>query len=307
MSARRLCVASLRQALGSRRVVPYLFIAPFFLLFAVFGLFPLLFSIVLSLHQWDASAGLEGMRWVGLENFRYAATDPWFLASLGHTLWYGLASGIPQHLIALPLAFVIHRRLRRSRNLVVGAYFLPYITSSVAVSLIFASLLSRDFGLLNALLPGPARDWLGDPDYAMPAIAGVLLWRYLGWNLVLYLSALQLIDESLYEAARIDGASPWQQFRHITLPLLQPMIYFAVTLTLIGSLQLFDEPFILVDQESGILPSVMTTAMFMYRMAFVYGDFGTASAISWLLFLLIAALGWGNHRLLGRKGAGDAF
>ena len=138
----------------------------------------------------------------------------------------------------------------------------------------------------------------------MPAIAFVVFWRYLGWNMVLYLSALQVIDESLYEAATLDGASPWRQFRYITLPLLRPMIYFAVTMTIIGNLQLFDEPFILVDQERDIAPIVMTTAMFMYRMAFSYGDFGTASAVSWLLFLIIAGLSWGNHWLFGRGGAG---
>jgi len=132
-----------------------------------------------------------------------------------------------------------------------------------------------------------------------------VFWRYLGWNLVLYLSALQVIDESLYEAATLDGASRWQQFRHVTLPLLRPMIFFAVTLTIIGNLQLFEEPFILVDPESGIVPAVMTTAMFMVRLAFSDGDFGTASAVSWLLFLVIAALTWGNSRLFGKTGGGD--
>jgi len=293
---------TLLRQLGGRAAAPYLFVAPFFLLFAAFGLFPLLFSIVLSLHQWDASAGLGAMQWVGLQNYWYALTDPWFRSSLGHTFWYGLAAGLPQHLLALPLAYYIHRRLKRSRNFVVGSYFLPYITSSVAIALIFSTLLSKDFGFINLILPGAPRDWLGDADYAMPAIAFVVFWRYLGWNLVLYLSALQVIDESLYEAATLDGAGPWQQFRHITLPLLRPMIYFAVTMTIIGSLQLFDEPFILVDSESGVAPAVMTTAMFMYRMAFSYGDFGTASAISWLLFLIIAALSWGNHRLFGQAG-----
>ena len=147
-------------------------------------------------------------------------------------------------------------------------------------------------------------DWLGRPETAKPAIAFVVFWRYLGWNMVLYLSALQTIDESLYEAARLDGASRWQQFRHITLPMVRPMMYFAVTLTLIGNLQLFEEPFILVDAESGIAPQVMTTAIFMYRMAFSDGDFGTASAVSWLLFLVIAALTWGNARLFGRQAGG---
>lgn len=288
----------------ARQIAPYLFIAPFFVLFAVFGLFPLLFSIWLSLHQWDAAAGLGAMRWVGLANYGYALGDPWFLRSLGNTLWFALVSGLPQHLVALPLAWFIHSGLRRSRNLVVGAYFLPYITSSVAIALIFTTLLSKDFGVVNALLGRPI-DWLGDGDWARPAVAFVVFWRYLGWNLVLYLSALQTIDPTLYEAARLDGAGSWRQFRHITLPLLRPMMFFAVTLTLIGNLQLFEEPFILVDAESGVAPAVMTTAMFMYRMAFSDGDFGTASAVSWLLFALIAALGWGNARLFGRHGAAD--
>ncbi len=296
--------ASFSRQQRARQWAPYLFIAPFFVLFAVFGLFPLLFSIWLSLHQWDAASGLETMRWVGLENYLFALTDPWFHKSLWNTLWYAVVSGVPQHLVALPLAFFIHTALRRSRNAVVGAYFVPYITSSVAIALIFTTLLSKDSGVINALLGTPI-DWLGNARYAKPAIAFVVFWRFLGWNLVLYLSALQVIDETLYEAATLDGASRWQQFRHITLPLLRPMMYFAITLTIIGNLQLFEEPFILVDPESGITPAVMTTAMFMYRVAFSDGDFGTASAISWLLFLVIAALTWGNHRLFGDRGVSD--
>ncbi len=293
------------RALRARRVAPYLFIAPFFVLFAVFGAFPLGFSVWLSLHQWDAAAGLQAMHWVGLANYRYALTDPWFAKSLLNTLWFALASGIPQHAVALPLAFFVHTTLRRSRNAVVGAYFVPYITSSVAIALIFTTLLSRDFGLVNALLPGEPIDWLGDGAWARPAIAFVVFWRYLGWNLVLYLSALQVIDPTLYEAATLDGASRWQQFRHVTLPLLRPMAYLAVTLTIIGNLQLFEEPFILVDADSGVMPRVMTTAMFMYRTAFSDGDFGTASAVSWLLFFVIAGLGGLNAKLFGKAGGGD--
>ncbi|MBI5716140.1 MAG: sugar ABC transporter permease [Burkholderiales bacterium] len=288
----------------ARRWAPYLFIAPFFALFATFGLFPLLFSIWLSLHQWEAASGLASMRWVGLDNYVYAITDPWFTKSLANTLWYAVVSGVPQHLVALPLAFFIHSTLKKSRNAVIGAYFVPYITSSVAIALIFSTLFSREAGIVNQLIGQPI-DWLGRADTARPAIAFVVFWRYLGWNIVLYLSALQVIDPALYEAAALDGASRWQQFRHITLPLVRPMMYFAITLTIIGNLQLFEEPFILVPSDSGVVPSVMTTAMFMYRLAFADGDFGTASAVSWLLFLLIGALAWGNARLFGRQGGGD--
>lgn len=299
-----------------RLATPYLFVAPFFVLFAVFGLFPMLFSLWLSFHQWEPSEGLAAMRWVGLENYQYALTDPWFLQALGNTAWLALAAGLPQHLVALPLAYLIHRRVRRGRNLVLGAYFVPYITSSVAVALIFGTLYSKDYGLINAALAELTRlplvgawlpvqpDWLGDAAYTKPAVAFVVFWRYLGWNLVLYLTAMQTLDEDLFEAATLDGAGLWRQFFSITLPLLRPMIFFAVTLTLIGSLQLFEEPFILIDSEKGVARSVMTAAIFLYQTAFNDGDFGTASALAWALFALIAALTWANAKLFG-KSAGD--
>jgi len=304
-AATRASASRARWRKRARKLAPYAFIAPFFILFGVFGLFPLLFSVWLSLHQWDAAAGLAAMHWVGLENYRYALTDPWFRLSLGNTLWFAVASGVPQHLVALPLAFLIHRTLKRSRNFVVGAYFVPYVTSSVAIALIFTTLFSKDFGVINAILPGKPIDWLGDSSWAKPAIAFVVFWRYLGWNVVLYLSALQTIPGDLYEAATLDGASRWQQFRFVALPLLKPMMFFAITLTLIGNLQLFEEPFILIPPDSGVATDVMTTAMFMYRMAFSDGDFGTASAVSWLLFFIIAALTYGNSRLFGKEGASD--
>ncbi|HEV8690662.1 MAG TPA: sugar ABC transporter permease, partial [Ideonella sp.] len=280
--------ASHRRRFNHRAWAPYVFIAPFFILFAVFGVFPLLFSLWLSLHQWNPAAGLQAMRWVGFENYWFTLADPWFHRSLYNTLWFAIVSGLPQHLVAVPLAYFIHRRLRRSRNLVIGAYFVPYITSSVAIALIFATLFSKDYGAINAaiaalrqlpgldaLLPAAPIDWLGKAAFTKPAVAFVVFWRFLGWNVVLYLAALQAIDEDLYEAATLDGAGPWAQFRHIALPLLKPMMYFAVTLTIIGNLQLFEEPFILIDGESGVAQSVMTTAIFMYRTAFSEGDFGT--------------------------------
>lgn len=300
-----------------KRWIPYAFVAPFFILFLVFGGFPLLFSLWLSFHQWEPSEGLGAMRWVGLENYAFGLSDPWFIDALLNTGWLALAAGLPQHLVALPLAYWIHRRVKRGRNLVLGAYFVPYITSSVAIALIFATLYSKDYGLINAALaeltripfvgawlplqPEQLPDWLGDASTTKPAVAFVVFWRYLGWNLVLYLTALQSIDESLYEAATLDGAGPWRQFWSITLPLLRPMIFFAVTLTLIGSLQLFEEPFILVDSESGVARSVMTAAIFMYQTAFADGDFGTASALAWALFALIALLTWLNAKLFGKS------
>jgi len=294
----------------ARELAPYLFIAPFFVLFLVFGLFPLVFSIYLSLHQWDPAEGLAAMRWVGLENYWFALTDPWFRRSLWNTLWFSVVCGVPQHVVALPLAYFIHTGFRRGRDAVVGAYFVPYITSSVAIALIFTTLFSKDYGVVNSVLHAVLGidpiNWLGDAHTTKPAVAFIVFWRFLGWNLVLYLSALQVIDKELYEAAALDGCGRWRQFWHITLPLLRPMMFFAITLTIIGNLQLFDEPFILVDPESGVSLSVMTTAIFMYRLAFSDGDFGTASAVSWLLFLIVALLTWANSRLFSRSEGPDA-
>jgi multiple sugar transport system permease protein len=303
-----------RKPLHFRDVAPYVFISPFFVLFFVFGLFPLLFSVYLSFHRWDPAAGLSAMNFVGLENYIFVITnDDWFHTSLYNTVWLALVSGLPQHLVALPLAFFLHTAFGRWRNSVVGAYFLPFITSTVAISLVFSSLFSRDFGVVNAtltalhdvpglgwLFPADKIDW-GQPQYTKWMISFVVWWRYVGWNTVLYLSAMQTIPKDLFEAATMDGARPWQQFRHVCLPLLRPMVFFAVTLTIIGNLQLFEEPFILTGGTGGIDQAGKTAAMHMYATAFVDGDFGTASAIAWLLFMLIAAVTWANNRFLGQN------
>jgi len=297
-----------------RKWAPYLFVSPFFILFGAFGLFPLVFSIYLSFHSWDPAAGLLAMEWVGFENYLYALqSDDWLRASLYNTFWMALVSGLPQHLVAMPLAYFLHSSFGRWRNAVVGTYFLPFITSSVAISLVFSTLFSRDFGIVNALLaslknaplvgalmPASNIDW-AQPQYTKWMISFVVFWRYVGWNVVLYLSAIQTIPKDVLEAAVMDGASSWQKFVHVVLPLLKPMAFFAVTLTIIGNLQLFEEPFILTNGTGGIDQAGKTAAMHMYSVAFTDGDFGTASAIAWLLFMLIAAATWLNNRLLGQR------
>ena len=293
-----------RPRLSPRRA-PYVLVVPFFLLFAVFGLFPLLFSLVLAFQVWEPTAGLGAMEFVGLDNFAFALQDEWFWKSLGNTGWLALASGVPQHLVAVPLAVFIHQSCGRLRNATVGAYFLPYITSTVAVAIMFSSLFSTDYGLINiglaSLGMGPPVDWMGDPDHIKPAIALIVFWRYVGFNVVLYLAALQTIPQDLYEAATMDGAGRLQQFLHITLPGLRPMIYFGVTLSVIGGLQLFEEPFILTGGRGGSDQSGMTTAIYLYRMAFDFNDFGAASAMAWLLFVVVAVLTWLTNRAFGAR------
>jgi multiple sugar transport system permease protein len=285
---------------------PYVLLLPFLLLFAVFGLFPLLFSLYLAFHSWEPTSGLGAMEYVGLENFSFALQDEWFWKSLKNTLWLALVAGLPQHLVAVPLAVLIDGLFKRSRNAVVGLYFLPYITSTVAIAILFSSLYSTDYGLINATLMkalGPWMsspvDWLNDPDTIKPAIAGLVFWRYVGFNTVLYLAALQTVPRDLYEAARMDGASRWQQFVHITLPGLKPMMLFGCTLSIIGGLQLFEEPFILTNGKGGSDQAGMTSAVYLFRAAFDFNDFGAASAMSWLLLAVVAVLTWLTHKAFG--------
>ena len=294
---------------------PYVFLVPFFVLFAVFGLFPLLFSLYLAFQSWEPTSGLGAMTFVGLENYAFALQDEWFWKSLKNTGWLALASGVPQHLVAIPLACFIHSSFKRMRNAVVGAYFMPYITSTVAIAILFSSLFSTDYGLVNVflqylshlpvlgwLLPNEPVDWLNDPGNIKPAIAMIVFWRYVGFNVVLYLAALQTIPNDIYEAATMDGAGRLQQFRYITLPSLKPMIFFGVTLSVIGGLQLFEEPFILTGGRGGSDQAGMTTAIYLYRMAFDFNDFGAASAMSWLLFILVALLTWLTNKVFAPRG-----
>ena len=285
---------------------PYVFISPFLLLFAVFGVFPLFFSLLLAFQSWEPTSGLDAMQFVGLGNFAFALQDEWFWKSLKNTAWLAVASGVPQHLVAIPLAVFIHTSFKRLRDGVIGAYFLPYITSTVAIAIMFSSLFSTDFGLVNvalkALFGGDHIDWLGQPEHLKPAIAMIIFWRYLGFNVVLYLAALQTIPKDLYEAATMDGAGRWQQFWCITLPSLRPMIYFGVTLSVIGGLQIFEEPFILTGGRGGSDQSAMTAAVYLYRMAFDFNDMGGASAMAWLLFALVALLTWLTNRALRPRG-----
>jgi multiple sugar transport system permease protein len=285
------------------RWAPYLFLGPFLVLFAVFALFPLAFSLYLAFQSWEPTSGLGAMEFVGLGNFAFALQDEWFWKSLRNTLWLALISGAPQHLVAIPLAVFIHRSFRRLRDGVAGAYFLPYITSTVAIALLFSALFSNDYGLVNAVLRGIGLggfDWLNEPAALQPAIALLVFWRYLGFNLVLYLAALQTIPKDLYEAATLDGAGAWSQFWHITLPGIRPMVYFGVTLSVIGGLQLFEEPFILTGGSDrpigGPDQAGMTSALYLYRLAFDFNDFGGASAMSWMLLLVVAALTWATNR-----------
>jgi multiple sugar transport system permease protein len=306
-----------------RRYAPYIFVSPFFLLFAVFGLFPTLFSIYLSFQQWNPIQGLGAMEFVGWENYVWLFGDPWFWKSLWNTLWLAIVSGLPQHLVAIPLAFALVMGASRLRHPLTAAYFLPFITSTVAVAIVFQTIYGTQFGVLNQAIGRVTEwaptawlfegireqlpvDWLGRARYIKPSIAILVIWKYFGFNVVLYSAGLATIPREYYQAAAVDGANVLQRFWYVTLPLLRPMIFFAVTLTIIGNLQLFDEPFVLTNisgnRTGGPNEAGLTVAMYLYRTGFEWVDMGTAAAMSWLLFLVIGTATFVHFRFFGRSG-----
>ena len=300
-----------------RRWAPYVFISPFFILFLVFGLYPTLFSLYMSFQSWSQTDGWGNWKFVGLENYTFTFTDPMFWRAMYNTVWLGVVSGLPQHLLAIPLAFVIHMGLSRFKTFTSAVYFLPYITSTVAVALIFSTLFSTHKGVINQtiaylntlplfgwFLPDEPVNWFLNSTIKW-GIALVVIWKYTGWNTLLYLSAIQAIPRELYEAASVDGATRGQQFRFVTLPLLRPMMFFAVSLTIIGSMQLFEEPFVLLNGgASSATQGGQTVAMYMFRTAFEWLEMGTAASIAWLLFIVIAVLTIINNLVFGRAAQG---
>ncbi len=302
--------ASYRYANWQRRYAPYIFISPFFILFIIFGLFPTLFSFFISLTRWNPIEGLANIKFVGFENYQYLLTeDTYFRKSLINTAVLGLLSVPPQHLIAIPLAFMLHTGLKRIKGFITALYFAPYITSAAAIAMVFGTLYSERSGLFNyvlsqlhqlpvlgAIFP-ESIPWLGRDAWIKPSIAILIAWKYTGWNTVLYLSAMQAIPGDLFEAAAVDGANRWQQFRFVTLPLLRPMAFYAVTLSIIGNMQIFVEPFLLVNRDGGTNNSGLTTVMYLYKTAFNDFDMGLAASISWVLFLIIIVLTIINNRI----------
>ena len=283
----------------------YLFISPFFILFLVFGLFPPLYSFFLSFHEWDV---ISPMKSVGLENYaRVLSTGIFWKACLNNFILI-LMSTLPGLPLALFIAFLLDRYILRARNLYLAGIFSPAVTSAVAISIVFAVLFDKR-GMVNAGLEtlglAPVM-WLLRPWPMKVTLAILLTWRWLGWNVVLYLAGLQSISSELYEAARVDGASTMQMFARITVPLIRPTLLYTVIISGIGMLQLFTEPYLLTGAQGGAGlggrgNSLLTMFMYLYHSAFRQFEFGYAAAVSYVMFVLILLLSLVNLRLVGRS------
>ncbi|GEL08324.1 carbohydrate ABC transporter membrane protein 1 (CUT1 family) [Salisediminibacterium halotolerans] len=263
----------------------YLFISPFYLLFAVFGIFPILFSFYLGFFSWD---GLGPMEFVGLNNFNIIFNDPLFWKSIYNTIMIGLMGTAPQLIAAILIAFALNSLLIRMKTVFRLAIFLPYVTSIVAVAIVFSVIFSnQESGLVNQAITffgGDPVTWTRSEWGTKIAISVMVFWRWVGYNTLIYLAGMQSIPNDLYEAARIDGASLRQQIQYITIPMLKPFILFTVFTATIGALQLFAEPQIF---QGGARPEGMTVVLYLYRDAFGSNAFGTASAAALVLFFIV--------------------
>ncbi|GAA0287265.1 cellobiose transport system permease protein [Gracilibacillus halotolerans] len=279
----------------------YLFVSPFFILFAIFGLFPMVFSFYLSFFRWD---GLTPMTYVGLKNFEIIFNDSIFFSSIWNTFLMGIMGTFPQIIVALLLAFALNSALIRFSNTFRTLVFLPYITSVVAVAIIFSLIFNnQSFGLVNYILSmfdvEPIR-WNQEYWPVKIAISTMVFWRWVGYNTIIFLAGMQSIPKELYEAAKIDGASIGQQIRLVTLPMLKPVLMFVVFTATIGALQLFTEPFIFLGR--GLREEGITMVAYLWRDAFGYNSFGTASAAAIVLFAIIIVITAINLLITNRVG-----
>ena len=266
------------------------FVAPALLVIGVFFFLPVLAALVMSLTDFDiyALADLGNLRFVGLENYFRLLRTPLFWQALGNTLYF-VAVGVPLSIGAsLGAALLLNSRVAWFKPFFRTALFAPVVTTLVAVAVIWRYLFNTRYGLLNYALGGigiDPVDWLGDPHWAMPAIIVFATWKNFGYNMIILLAGLQNIPQDLYEAARIDGASTWRQLRSITLPLLAPVLLLVSVLTIAGYFQLFAEPYVMT--QGGPLQSTVSVLYFMYEEGFKWWNLGSASAVAFLLFLII--------------------
>lgn len=294
-------VRSLRSHPRVRRLAKYegfLYIAPLILGILAFQFFPIVVSIYVSLTKWD---GISPPEFVGLGNFQEMFTgDPLFIEALRNTVVYTILAIPFTTLLGFVLALLCNRQLR-GIALLRAAYFAPYITNVVAIGYIWFWIFNPDRGLLNSMLSmvgihGPA--WLSSSTWAMPAVVLVSVWQGAGYPMVIFLAGMQGIPKDLYEAAEIDGAGAWSRVRRITIPLLTPHLFFVLVTQFITSFQVFGIIYIMTHGGPGHSTSVYI--YYLYQAAFSSGKLGYASAMAWLLFIILGAVTYGQWRLQRR-------
>ncbi|KAF1717749.1 sugar ABC transporter permease [Pseudoxanthomonas yeongjuensis] len=286
-------------------IAGWMFAAPALTVIGLFFGLPVIAALALSLTDFDiyALADLRNLRFVGIDNYLGLLQNPLFWKTLGNTLYFVVA-GVPLSVaLSLGAALLLHSKLGRLKPFFRTAFFAPVVTTVVAVAVIWRYLFHTKYGLVNwglSSLGIDAIDWLGDPHWAMPTIIFFAVWKNFGYNMIIFLAGLQSIPEDLYEAARIDGAGTWKQFRHVTLPMLGPVLLLVSILTMAGYFQLFAEPYVMT--QGGPLESTKSVLYLMYEEGFKWWNLGNASAVAFLLFVLMVATTSGLLWFARRKG-----
>jgi multiple sugar transport system permease protein len=287
----------------------YGFLAPALGVIAAFFFVPVVASVLLSVTDFDiyAVASFTNLRFIGYGNYAHLLQDRLFWVALRNTAYFVFAAGPLSIAVSLTAAVLLSARLVRFKAVFRTIFFLPVITTLVAVAVVWRYIYHPRFGLLNYGLSfvdiGPV-DWLGDPAWAMPAIILLAVWKNFGFNMVIFIAGLQGIPDRLYEAASLDGAGARQQFRHVTLPMLAPTFAFVIIITLIGYFQLFAEPYVMT--QGGPEQSTLSVVLLMYQEGFRWWNMGYAAAVAFVLFLIILALTLVSLRLRGGAPMGVA-
>ena len=296
-----------RRSAWDMKASPYLYVSPFFILFALTGLFPLLYTFWVSLHEWHILKGQGDF--VGLQNFTDVLADGYFWNSMFNTFSIFLLSAIPQLTVAVLLAAVLDQHLR-AKTFWRMSVLLPYVVTPVAVALIFSNMFNEQNGLINNLLGNFGVDavrWRDDTFASHVVIATMVNWRWTGYNALILLAAMQAVPRDLYESAALDGAGAVRRFVSITLPSIRPTMIFVIITSTIGGLQIFAEPRLFDPVTAGgTQRQFQTTVLYLWEMAFQRQNFGKAAAVAWLLFLIIVLVGVVNFLISKKIATADA-
>jgi multiple sugar transport system permease protein len=288
-----------------RNPAAWAFVLPALSVIGLFFAVPVLAGLALSFTDFDlyALASLNNLRFVGMDNYIALVQQPLFWRALGNTAYF-VVLGVPLSIgLSLGCAVLLQSKLARFKPFFRTALFAPVVTTLVAVAVVWRYLFHVRYGWINqglAQLGLEPIDWLGDPDWSMPAIIVFAAWKNFGGNMIIFIAALQAIPEDLYEAARIDGAKAWAQFRHVTLPMLGPTLLMVSILTIAGYFQLFAEPYVMT--QGGPLQSTVSVLYLMYEEGFRWWNLGAASAVAFVLFVIIVVITRGLMALARREG-----
>ena len=287
------------------RFSPYLYVAPFFIVFALVGLFPLLYTAWVSLQRWRLGAS-SAEEFRGLENYRTLLEDTLFWNALRNTISIFIVSSSTQIIMALLLAVLLNEQIRFRTGFRI-VLLLPYAMSLAAIGLIFSNLFGDNFGFINTVIGWFGFDkiaWHADTWASHLSIATMVNWRWTGYNALIFLAAMQAIPKDLYDAALVDGANTWERFRYVTVPMLRPVIIFVVITSTIGGLQIFTEPYMFDNipgtYSGGSRHQFQTVVLLLVQEGFRNGRLGYAAAIAWTLFLIIAVFAIINFLVVRR-------